>query len=87
MNCYLNDKAAALKMMQKYLRVHEMDIAADAYNQFREYLEYPPYVSRKSLENVIADVAVTDPVAKNAKPDDFMDMRFVAELDRKVGGK
>ena len=45
-------------------------------------LEYPPYVTRKAIENVIADVAATDPTAKNAKPENFMDMRFVAELEK-----
>jgi NitT/TauT family transport system substrate-binding protein len=79
---FKNNKGAALKMMQKYLRVKEPDILEDAYGQFREYLEYPPYVSRKSMENVLADVAATDPAAKNAKPEDFMDMRFVAELEK-----
>jgi NitT/TauT family transport system substrate-binding protein len=76
------NKAAAQRMMQKYLRVKEQDILDDAYNQFREYLESPPYVTRKAMENVIADVAVGDAAAKNSKPDDFMDMRFVAELDK-----
>ena len=79
---FKTNKAAAQRMMQKYLRVKEQDILDDAYNQFREYLEYPPYVTRKAMENVIADVAVSDPAAKNSKPEDFMDMRFVAELDK-----
>jgi NitT/TauT family transport system substrate-binding protein len=79
---FKSNRAAAEKMMQKYLRVKEQDILDDAYNQFREYLEYPPYVSRKGMENVIAEIAATDPAAKNAKPEDFMDMRFVSELEK-----
>ncbi len=79
---FKTNKAAAQRMMQKYLRVKDQDILDDAYNQFREYLAYPPYVTQKAMENVIADVAASDPAAKNAKPDDFMDMRFVAELDK-----
>ena len=79
---FKTNKAAAQRMMQKYLRVKEQDILDDAYNQFREYLEYPPYVTRKAMENVIADVAVNDAAAKNSKPEDFMDMRFVADLDK-----
>ncbi len=79
---FKTNKASAQRMMQKYLRVKEQDILDDAYNQFREYLEYPPYVTRKAIENVIADVAISDAAAKNSKPEDFMDMRFVAELDK-----
>ncbi len=79
---FKTNKPAALRMIQKYLRVKEPDIQEDTYNQFREYLETVPYVSRKGMEAVIADIANTDPAAKTAKPDDFMDMRFVAELEK-----
>jgi hypothetical protein len=65
--------------------VKEPEIQEDTYNQFRDYLEYPPYVSRKGMEAVLAEIA--DPAAKTAKADDFLDMRFVAELDKKGGGK
>jgi len=79
---FKSNKAAAQRMMQKYLHVKEPDILEDAYNQFREYLEYPPYVTRKGMDNVLAEVAASDASAKNAKPEDFMDMRFVAELEK-----
>jgi ABC-type nitrate/sulfonate/bicarbonate transport system substrate-binding protein len=39
---FKTNKAAAQRMMQKYLRVKEQDILDDAYSQFREYLEYRP---------------------------------------------
>ena len=79
---FKTNKPAALRMIQNQLKVKEPDIQEDTYNQFREYLEYPPYVSRKGMEAVIADVAETAPQAKSAKPDDFIDMRFVSELDK-----
>jgi NitT/TauT family transport system substrate-binding protein len=79
---FRNNKAAALKMIQNQLKVKDTDIQEDTYNQFREYLEFPPYVSRKGMENVIADIAEKDPTAKSAKPEDFLDMRFVTELEK-----
>lgn len=82
---FKSNKAAALKMIQNQLKVKEPDIAEDTYNQFREYLEYPPYVSRKGMEAVLAEIAEKDPAAKNIKPDDFLDMRFVTELAKKPG--
>jgi len=82
---FKTNKAAALKMIQNQLKVKEPDIQEDTYNQFREYLEYPPYVSRKGMEAVLAEVS--DPAVKNVKPEDFLDMRFVAEIDKKGGGK
>src|SRR6266576_154238 len=77
---FKTNKAAALKMIQNQLKVKEPDIQEDTYNQFREYLEYPPYVSRKGMEAVLAEVS--DPAVKNVKPEDFLDMRFVAEIDK-----
>ncbi len=82
---FKTNKSAALKMIQNQLKVKEPEIQEDTYNQFRDYLEYPPYVSRKGMEAVLAEI--TDPAAKTAKADDFLDMRFVAELDKKGGGK
>jgi hypothetical protein len=34
------------------------------------------------VEAVLADVVEKDPAAKTLKPDDLMDMRFVAELEK-----
>ncbi len=84
---FKTNKTAALRMIQKQLKVSDPEIQEDTYNQFREYLEYPPYVSTKGMEAVIADIADKDPAAKRIKPEDMMDMRFVAELDNKASGK
>jgi hypothetical protein len=34
------------------------------------------------MEAVLADIAKKEAAAKNAKPEDFIDMRFVTELDK-----
>jgi hypothetical protein len=72
-------------MIANQLKVKEPEIQEDTWNQFRQYLEYPPYVSRKGMEAVLGEIS--DPAAKTAKADDFIDMRFVSELDKKSGGK
>ena len=79
---FKTNKAAALKMIENQLKVKETDIQEDTYNQFQDYLPYPPYVSRKGMENVLEDIAAKTPAAKSAKPDDFLDMRFIAELEK-----
>jgi NitT/TauT family transport system substrate-binding protein len=84
---FKNNKPAAIRMIQKQLKVTDPEIQEDTYSQFREYLEYPPYVSRKGLEAVFAELADKESAAKNIKPEDLMDIRFVAELDKKTGGR
>lgn len=84
---FKNNKPAALRMIANQLKVKDTEIQEDTYTQFRDYLEYPPYVSRKGMEAVLAEIAEKEPRAKTVKPEDYLDMRFVAELDKKAGAK
>jgi NitT/TauT family transport system substrate-binding protein len=84
---FKSNKAASLRMIEKQLKVSDPEIREDTYTQFRDYLEYPPYVSRKGMEAVLADLGEKEPAARSMKPEDLMDMRFVAELDKKPVGK
>jgi NitT/TauT family transport system substrate-binding protein len=86
------NKQVGIRVLAKYTNVKDQDILEDAYNQFREYLETVPYVSRKGIEAILAELREKDAAAKSAKPEDFTDMRFVAELEKegyfkKVAGK
>ncbi len=89
---FKTNKQAGIRALQKYTRVKDQDILEDAYSQFREYLETIPYVSGKGMEAVLAELTEKEPQAKQARPDDFMDMRFMNELEkegffRKLWGK
>ena len=79
---FKTNKEAALRTIQKYLRVKEPDIQEDTYNQFREYLEGIPFVSQKGIEAILTELAATEPQAKQAKPEDFTDMHFMNELEK-----
>jgi ABC-type nitrate/sulfonate/bicarbonate transport system substrate-binding protein len=76
------NKQVGIRVLAKFTKLKDQDILEDAYNQFRGYFDPVPYVSRKGIEAVLADVAETDPAAKALKPDDLIDMRFVAELEK-----
>jgi hypothetical protein len=43
----------------------------------------PPkqYPSLEGIKNILEPLAATDPKAKAARPEDFVDMRFIKELD------
>ena len=84
---FKNNKAASLRMIERQLKVSDPEIREDTYTQFRDYLEYPPYVSRKGMEAVLAEIGDKEPAVRNMKPEDMMDMRFVADLEKKTGGK
>ena len=73
------NKQVGIRVLGKYTKLTDQEVLEDAYNQFREYLQYPPYVSRKGMEAVFADIGGA---AKSAKPDDIIEMRFVADLEK-----
>ena len=79
---FKSNKAIALKALQKYTRVTDLEVLEETHKEYREYMESVPYVSRKGVETILAELAATDPKARQAKPEDLVDMRFVAEMER-----
>lgn len=76
------NKAIGMRVLGKYARIKDQDILEDAYNQFRDYLADPPYVSRKGMEAVLSDLAEKEPQVKKYKPEDFTETRFLDELQK-----
>ena len=76
------NKAAGIRAIQKYARIRDPEILEATYGEARNYIETVPYVSRKGLETIIAELTPSEPKAKQAKPDDFVDHRFVAQLEK-----
>ena len=79
---FRSNKQVGIRVLGKYTKLTDQEVLEDAYNQFREYLEYPPFVSHKGMEAVLAEVAEQDMTARTAKPEDVIDMRFVAALEK-----
>ena len=76
------NKAAGIRAIQKYARIKDPEILEATYGEARAYIETVPYVTRKGMEAIIAELLPTEPKAKTAKPDDFLDTRFVSQLER-----
>ena len=76
------NKAAGMRAIQKYARIKDPDILEATYGEARAYIESVPYVTRKGMETIIAELLPTEAKAKAAKPDDFLDARFVAQLEK-----
>jgi len=76
------NKAAGIKAIQKYARIKDPDILEATYAEARGYIETVPYVTRKGMEAIIAEFVATEPKAKTIKPEDFLNTRFVAQLEK-----
>ena len=79
---FKTNKPIALKVLQKYTRVTDQDILEETHKEYRDLIESRPYPSRRGIETILAELAASDPKARQAKPEDFVDQRFVAELER-----
>ena len=78
------DRETALKILVKYLGPQDNDILAKSYDELSSDDKFPPkqYPTLEGIRNILEPLAQTDPKAKAAKPEDFVDMSFVKELDQ-----
>ncbi|HLN86828.1 MAG TPA: ABC transporter substrate-binding protein, partial [Candidatus Limnocylindrales bacterium] len=76
------NKTAGIRAIQKYARIKDSEILEATYGEARAYIENVPYVTRKGMETIIGELLPTEPKAKTAKPEDFLDVRFVAQLEK-----
>lgn len=77
------NREAALKVMQKYLRVQDREALEDAYESF-VVKQFPrvPYPAPAAVQAIFDLAAARDPRAKTADPQGFIDTRFVREIEQ-----
>jgi NitT/TauT family transport system substrate-binding protein len=77
------DRETALKVLVKYLGPQDRDILEKSYDDLLSDEKFPPkqYPTLEGIKNILEPLAETDPKAKAARPEDFVDMRFVKDLD------
>jgi len=77
------NRDAALKVMQKYLRVSDREALEDAYESF-VIKQFPrvPHAAPAAVQIIFDLAASRDPRAKSADPQGFIDPRFVREFEQ-----
>jgi ABC-type nitrate/sulfonate/bicarbonate transport system substrate-binding protein len=77
------DREAAIRVLAKYLALQDKEILERTYEGISSDEEIPPkqYPNPEGIKNILEPLAQTDPKAKAAKPEDFVDVRFLKELD------
>jgi ABC-type nitrate/sulfonate/bicarbonate transport system substrate-binding protein len=72
----------AKRAFRKHLRLQREQDLDDAYQVLRSFLPKKPYPTLEGFKAVLAELAEQLPAAKTADPKDFVDARFLEELDR-----
>src|SRR5215510_2917238 len=76
------DREAAIKVLAKYHALQDKEILERTYDDISTDDRLPPkqYPTLEGIKNILEPLAET-PKAKSAKPEEFVDMRFIKELD------
>jgi NitT/TauT family transport system substrate-binding protein len=77
------DRETGRRVLAKYLALQDREILEKTYDDISADDKLPPkqYPTLEGIKNILEPLAQTDPKAKTAKPEDFVDVRFVKELD------
>jgi NitT/TauT family transport system substrate-binding protein len=76
------NKEFSYKVLAKYLSVSDMKIIDAAYTSEIKVLERRLEIRPEGLQAILDDVVKTDPRAKNVKPQDMIDRRYIDEMEK-----
>jgi len=77
------DKGLTMKSISRYSKIEDPVFLQKAYDLYiGKVLEKAPYVNMVGMQNALDDLAKTLPAAKEAKPEQFIDTRFLDNLEK-----
>jgi NitT/TauT family transport system substrate-binding protein len=76
------DKELAMKVIGKWTRTRDRETLESSYEYATNFIERPPHLPYKAIENIISETADTDPRAKGKKAEEFIDSSIYSELDK-----
>jgi NitT/TauT family transport system substrate-binding protein len=78
---YANKKEAQ-KVFVKYMQTNDPDVLEESYRGYIQMIPKKPYPTLKGIQFMLDMLAPTTPEAKNAKPEQFLDLSFLQELEK-----
>lgn len=78
---YANKKETQ-KVFAKYMRTNNPEVLEDSYNGYIKSIPKKPYPTLKGIQFMLDVLAPTLPQAKNFKPEQFVDLSFLQELEK-----
>jgi ABC-type nitrate/sulfonate/bicarbonate transport system substrate-binding protein len=73
-------KEPTLSTVRRYLKTGDPEILEATYQSFLQVTDYSGVPNTEGIRNAIDEVAQRVPAAKNKKPEEFLDLRFLNEL-------
>jgi NitT/TauT family transport system substrate-binding protein len=72
----------AIEILRKYMKTDDTEALAETYEAIAlTLIPERPYPTLRGIQTILQELAAKDPKAKTARPEQFVDMSFVKELD------
>ena len=81
MHFYKTQKEDTFKIMRKYSRVEDRKVLEEAWDWHAKFMPDAPYPPVDGYQLVLNDIAEKNPKAAQANVKDYIDSRFVKELE------
>lgn len=76
------NKAGALKVFGKYMRTNDAEVLEASYQAYVTTTPKKPYPTLKGLQFLLDRLAPQMPQAKTARPEQFVDLSFLQEIEK-----
>ncbi len=76
------NKTEAKKVFAKYMRTNNPDVLEDSYQGYIKMVPKKPYPTLKGIQYMLDLLAPQLPAAKTAKPEQFVDLSFLQQLEK-----
>ncbi len=81
---YLKRPEFAMDVIGKFSKIKDRELLSETYKINAErYLEKIPYPTLPGIQNILQQLALRNPRARQARPEQFVDMSLIAELERR----
>lgn len=79
---FLNDREFSLKVLAKYTKIQSRPTLEATYDDYAPYLRKVPAPTPGSIKTVLEQLSATDPKARTAQADTFIDRSVISDLER-----
>jgi ABC-type nitrate/sulfonate/bicarbonate transport system substrate-binding protein len=69
------------KIIAKYLKINDPEIIEATYQSYLQVTDYSAYPNMEGIRNAMEEVAQRVPIVKSKRPEDFVNTRFLKELE------
>lgn len=84
---FKQDREFTIGVLSRAMRTTDREILDDTYSFYRDYFEEIPHPTLEGVQLILEEMAPKFPKAKEMRPQDFVDLRFVQALDAARGKK